>query len=295
MQDRLRLVSYLALTICVCAPVESGLGQGCSVSAMLRVTDKKGQSVKNITADQLKAEINGTPATISSFSAGTKPAIILDVSGSMKQHWNQMIVAAKEMAEKAGETVDTFVFREHIEASAHGRSKSENLLDQLSKEGPPKGVAATAIYDTLIEITGRVTTRNAAIVVISDGEDNASFHSSDSTASLFVRSSLPPVFGLILDYDEPHWRRERFRKFAVTTGGLAVYPASASKIPTATEELAAVVLNPFALELQLTRPIGDRAKLKLEVVGPDGNPRKDISVLHVSEIAGCDSQGSDHH
>lgn len=132
-------------------------------------------------------------------------------------------------------------------------------------------------------------------VAISDGGDNTSIHSSDSTASLFVRSSWPPVFGLILDYDEPHPRRKYFRKFAATTGGLAVYPSSASKVPIAMEELAAVVLNPFALTLQLTPPITDPAKLKLEVVGSDGKHRKDISLLHVSEIAGCDSQGSVHH
>lgn len=165
MQDRLRPASYLALTICICTLVESGLGQGCPVSAVLRLTDKNGQSVTNVTADQLKAEINGSPATISSFSTGTKPAIILilDASGSMKHTWNQIIAAAKGMVEKAGASVDTFVFREKIEGCAIGRSKSENLLDQLSKEDPPKGVAATALYDTLVEIAGRVTTRNAAI------------------------------------------------------------------------------------------------------------------------------------
>ncbi|HXF12586.1 MAG TPA: VWA domain-containing protein [Terriglobales bacterium] len=267
-----------------------GLAQDCRVETIVRVIDKHGQPVTNITAAEIRAEINGNLENISSLSL-TMPEIILilDVSPSMKHAWNQSLAAAKQLAEKT-ENVDTFIFRERVQGYAIGRSKSEELLDQLSKQGPPSGLGGTALYDTLIEIAGRVTAHNAAIVVISDGGDNMSQHSSDATASLFLHSSWPPVFALILDYDETGRLRGYFKKIPAATGGMTIYPPSASKVSNAAEELAAVVLSPFVLTLQVQRSITDMSKLKLEAVGPGGKQRKDINVLHVAEIPACKSR-----
>jgi hypothetical protein len=62
-----------------------------------------------------------------------------------------------------------------------------------------------------------------------------------------------------------------------------------------TDELAAIALNSFTLTLQPPQPIGVTAKLRLKVIGPQGKPDKDINLLHVSEIAGCDSQEPVQH
>ena len=105
----------------------------------------------------------------------------------MKHTWNQSLAAAKQLVQKS-ENVDTFIFRERVQGYAIGRSKSEELLDQLSKQAPPSGLGGTALYDTLIEIAARVTGHNAAIILISDGGDNMSHHSADATASLFLHS-----------------------------------------------------------------------------------------------------------
>jgi hypothetical protein len=297
---RLRRSSHLAVAIFFCAFLGNGWGQSCPVTTILRVTDKQGRPVVNVRADQLKAEINGNPANVTLLTPAGKPAaiLVLDVSGSTKATWKESMAAAKQLLESSGENVATFVFRERIEASAIGRSKSEELLEQLSKQGPPKGIAATALYDTLVEVAGRVTTRNAAIIVISDGGDNASRLSSDATIAKFFGSSWPAVFGLILDYDEPgprHRDRERFRKIAAASGGLALYPSSASQVSTTTEKLTAIVLgSPFAITLQPSRPTTGSAELKLEFVGAESISQKDIGLLHATKITGCDGAGSVH-
>jgi hypothetical protein len=115
-------------------------------------------------------------------------------------------------------------------------------------------------------------------------------HSSDATVSLFLHSSWPPVFALILDYDETGRLRGYFKKIPAETGGMIIYPSAASKVSNAAEELAAVVLSPFALTLQLPPSKTDMAKLKLEAVGPGGKQRKDLNVLHFAEIHACKSQ-----
>lgn len=103
------------------------------------------------------------------------------------------------------------------------------------------------------------------------------------------------MFALILDYDHSEKRRGYFKEIPAATGGFVTYPLSESKVPSATEELAAVVLSPFTVSLQPSRPIAKTAKLRLEVIAPGGKPRKDVNLLHVAEIAGCQSQESIHH
>jgi hypothetical protein len=134
-----------------------GFAQECRVDTVVRVIDKHGQPVTNITTAELRAEVNGNPGNISSLSTTVPEVIlILDVSPSMKHAWNQSLAAAKQLVEKT-ENVDTVIFRERVQGYAIGRSKSEELLGQLLKQGPPSGLGGTALYDTLIEIAGRVT------------------------------------------------------------------------------------------------------------------------------------------
>ncbi|HKC00627.1 MAG TPA: VWA domain-containing protein [Terriglobales bacterium] len=281
----------LAVIILVGTLVPIGLGQDCPVSTILRVLDKQAQPVMNATAGQLKAEINGSRANISSLFPAAKTGVILmlDASGSMKGTWNQSIAAAKELVGLAGEDIATFIFDERIRGHAIGRTESEKLLHQWAAQTPTLG---SAVYDAMIDIASRVTTRNAAIVVISDGDDDISWHTNEETKSLFLRSSWPPVFGLILDNGQSK-RRDYFKKISAATGGLAIYPSSASKIPAATEELAAMVLNSFDITLQSSRPITAGAKLKLQVLeadGADGKLRRDVHALYPVEVAGCDSR-----
>jgi hypothetical protein len=285
----LLLCRLLASIIVIAGMTRSGLGQECRVTTTVRLLDEHQQAVQNVVADQLKAEVGGNPAKIIALSPNAKPGLILllDASSSVKGTWNQSIAAAKQLASRAGDDIAIIVFRDRIRGYATGRADVEKLLDQLSSQTPSAG--GTALYDALIEVAGQLSNRNVAMIVISDGEDNSSSHSSDATVSLFLRSSWPPVFGLILDYGHEQTRRGYFKKIAAATGGYAVYPSSGSKVPAAVNDLAATVFAPFTVMLRPSRPISKPAKLKVEVIGADNKPRHDIRSVHAAEIAGCDA------
>jgi hypothetical protein len=257
------------------------------------VLDKQGLPVVNLTADQLRAEIDGTPAKISSISPENNQRIILllDVSSSMKSVWNPSMAAAKQLMEGAGENFDVVLFRDRIRGYARGRSQSEHLLEQLSPDALQPG--GTALYDSLIEIANSLKT-NAAIVVVSDGGENASTHSSDATVPLLIRASSPSVFALILDYDREHAHsRGYFKKIPTDTGGLIEYPPSSSKVPEAMAKLMATVQNPLVVTLRPPQPVTKMAKLKLEAISPNGKPYHEIRLLHVAEVASCDVPSAD--
>jgi|SRR5580658_278181 hypothetical protein len=279
----------ITLVFLVSAFAQVGYTQDCQVSTTVRVLDKRGLPVVNLTADQLSAEIDGTPVKIRSISPGNNQRIVLllDVSSSMKTVWSPSIAAAKQSMEGAGENFDIVLFRDTIRGHARGRSQSERLLEQLSPDALQPG--GTALYDSLIEVANSLKTPNAAIVVVSDGGENASTHSSDATVPLLIRASSPSVFALILDFDrENAHSRGYFKKIPADTGGLIEYPPSSSKVPEATANLMATVRNPLVVTLQPSQPITKMAKLKLEAINSNGKPQRDMRVLHVAEVASCD-------
>lgn len=279
----------IAVTALVAAFQPVGRAQDCSVSTILRIPEDGGQPANNISADRLRAQINGSTASISSLSRRPKPGLILmlDDSSSMKSAWKESLAAARVFTERAGDDIEVVLFRERILSYVMGHSETEKFLDRLSTESPKPG--GTALYDSLIDMASRVKTRDAVIVVISDGEDNASTHPADVTVSLLLRSSWLPVFALVLDYDRDHpGRREYFKKIPTQTGGQALYPSSPSDVLQATRELAATVFSPFTLTLRPPRPIKKGAKLKVEILGTDGKPRRDIHPLYAAELTGCE-------
>lgn len=293
MRNGLRRFGHvLLISLGVILVAGEGFGQECRVTTTLRLSDDRGQVPLNITAEQLRAEIDGVPAKVISFSEGPRPVTILlvDVSGSMHDVWSQSVAAAKQLAANAGERVAVVVFRDEILEYASGREATNKLLDRLSAQYLRKG--GTALNDALINTGGKVKVRDTALVVISDGDDDASRYSSDQTLHMFLQNRWPAVFGLVLDYKGDHTHRGRFNKIVVGTGGVAAYPRSASEVSEAASELSAEINAPFNITLQTPQPISKPTKLELEVVAPDGKPRRDIQIAHVAEITACDETPS---
>ena len=290
MQRRMRAVCrVLTITLVAIITTPGGFGQNCRVTTTVRLVDEHGFPVSNVTSDQLQGEIGGTPAKVVAVSPGDRPVTILliDISSSMQGEWPQSVAAARQLAAAAGDRVAAVVFREKEVAYAGDRIDTDKLLDQLATIKTSRG--GTALYDALIDVAGRAKNRNTALVVISDGEDNASFHSSDGTVKLFLQSSWPPVFGVVLDYDRDHTHRGNFKKIVANTGGLIVLPSAASKVAEAVNQLEAEINAPLLVTLEASQPISKPVKLKLEVIGSENKPRHGFHVAHVAEVLGCNS------
>jgi hypothetical protein len=149
------------------------------------------------------------------------------------------------------------------------------------------------LYDALAEIASAATNPDTVLVVITDGEDNASRHSAEQTVDQFLKNRWPPVFGLVLDYDLPeHRRREQLKKIATRTGGGVLYPSSKANVAETTSELSDEINAPLTIVLQPSQPILKPEKLKLELTEGDGKPMHGIQIAHPSEITACDATPS---
>jgi hypothetical protein len=282
---RLLVIAWVAFGIVVVG----SFGQECRVTTTVRVLSQHGIPTVSLKPEQLSAKIGGSPATVVSVAQEPKPVTILviDISSSMKEMWGQSVAAAKQVSASAGDRVAVVVFSDQIVDDASGREPTDKLLDRLATLKISLG--GTALYDTLMEVAGAAKNPNTALVVISDGEDDASLHSSDQTVDSFLKNRWPPVFGLVLDYAHNQRRREYFKKIVDGTGGVLAYPSSASKVAEAASEVSSEINAPFTIMLQASPPVLKPQKLKLEMVGPDGKPSHGTKLAHVAEITGCDA------
>ena len=257
----------------------------CRVTTTLRLLDASGRPVLDVAPDQLKAQIDGTPAQVVSATTGIKPVtiVVIDISSSMKEAWGQSLAAARQIVAGAGERVAVVVFGEQILDHASGQEASNKLLDRLATQKTRTG--GTALYDTLLQIAAAAKNPNTALVVIGDGEDNASRNSSDQVLNFFLKLHWPPVFGLVLDYSHEHTHREYFKKIVAGTGGLVAYP-SAVGVREAANELSAQINAPLTITLHPGQLIVRPEKLKVEFVAPDGKP-SELLIAHVAEITSC--------
>jgi uncharacterized protein with von Willebrand factor type A (vWA) domain len=251
MNMRLRHLRYVLVIACGAFFIAlSSFGQECRVTTTVRVLNEHGMSDLSLTPEQLSARIGSGSAKVVSVTQGAKPVTILliDISSSMKEMWAQSVAAAKQISAGAGDRVAVVVFREQIVDHASGREPTDKLVDRLATLKTSMG--GTALYDTLIDTAGAAKNPNTALVVISDGEDNASRHSSDQTVDWFLKNRWPPVFGLVLDYAHSQTRRGYFKKIVAGTGGVLAYPSSASKVAEAASELSSAINMPFTITLQ---------------------------------------------
>ena len=162
MRDRHLTCRFIALVALIGCIVPAGFGQECRVSTTLRFIKEDGKPLTSVTADQIRAKIGGGLAKTISLTPNSKPSLLLliDNSSSIKGMWNELISAAKQLANAAGDDVAAVVFRERILAAANGSLETAKLLDGLPAMIPQPG--GTTVYDTLIEVAGHITSRNSA-------------------------------------------------------------------------------------------------------------------------------------
>ena len=148
------------------------------VSAVVR--DHKGRFVRDLAARDFEVLDGGQPKRISDFRtdlSGVSVALLFDVSGSMESK----LVSAREAASHVLSWLDTnqdeaaiFTFDTHLDEVTPFTTKLKTLPDSLSALVP---FGATSLHDAIAATARRVAAREGrrrAVVVLTDGSDNAS-------------------------------------------------------------------------------------------------------------------------
>lgn len=199
------------------------------------VVDRRGGFVPGLTRENFTVYDNGAPRPIAFFAADDVPVtigLVIDASSSMARQRDGVTAAASAFAELShpGNELFTIHFNEAVWTGLPPAVAFAESLDQLRAalaRAPARGM--TALYDAvwrgLDHLTAFGTRDRRALVVVSDGGDNASAHTLGQVLDRARRTNAMIYAVILADPDDHDARPDVLRTLARETGGDAVAPA----------------------------------------------------------------------
>jgi Ca-activated chloride channel family protein len=219
MQSKLIAATVFISTMIALGPVRAhGQGQESAtfkssvdlvrVSAVVR--DHKGRFVQDLSSRDFEVFDNGLSRSITDFRtdlSGVSVALLFDVSGSMEAK----LPSAREAATHVLSWLDpekdeaaVFTFDTRLDEVVAFTSGLRALPESMSTVVP---FGATSLHDAIAKTAERVGQREGrrrAVVVFTDGGDNASRLSASEASGIASRIDVPVyIFGVVPSIDNP--------------------------------------------------------------------------------------------
>ena len=220
------------------------------------VRDAKGQIVSDLQGKNFRVYEDGRPQTVELFHHRDVPVAVglaVDNSGSMQHKRWDVTAAALAFVRSSNSEDEMFVV--NCDENVTFRLPSIKPFSANPSElvhalmGAPAG-GMTALYDAVTDALEHLHMANRekrALIVISDGGDNASRHSLNQVLQLARRSeTIIYTIGLFGD-DDLDANPAVLEKIASATGGEAFFPKHISTIVEICEEIAEDIRNQYTI------------------------------------------------
>jgi Ca-activated chloride channel homolog len=220
------------------------------------VTDHKGGLISGLTQDNFTVYEDGNQQAITQFSHDDVPitvGLVLDNSGSMGKNRAAVAQAATEFLSRSNPQDELFVvnFNQHVSLGLPESvpfTSNVAQLRQAVERGPARGT--TAMYDALDVALNHLalgTTMRKALILISDGGDNASHQRFPQVLDAAQHNAaIVYCIGLVSE-DAEEVNPGVLKRLAKATGGQAYFPDSPSKLPAISEEIARDLREQYTL------------------------------------------------
>jgi Ca-activated chloride channel family protein len=178
------------------------------VAAVVR--DHKGRFVQDLTARDFEVLDSGKTRPINDFRtdvAGVSIAVLFDVSGSMEGHLPNAREAAGHVLSWLDPVLDeaaVFTFDTHLDERVPFTTGLRALPASMTTVVP---FGETSLHDAIAATARRVGAREGrrrAVVVLTDGGDNASRLSPSEVSAIASEIDVPVyIFGIVASIDNP--------------------------------------------------------------------------------------------
>lgn len=238
------------------------------------VFDRHGDPVPRLTRDVFQVVEDGTPQTITVFSGEDAPVavgLILDNSSSMLTRRGMVLAGVMAFAEssKPDDQAFTIAFNEHVKRGLPETVAftSNPTLLQASLAALPAG-GQTALYDAVIAGLDQLDLaerQKHVLVVLSDGEDNASSQREEDMLRRAERSNALIYAVSTAKLDSSVGNERLLRKLARSTGGELYTPRTEREVVAAFSEIAGKIRQGYTLGYVPTNGAHDGTYRKLIV------------------------------
>jgi VWFA-related protein len=220
------------------------------------VRDRTGRFVSDLRQQAFQVYEDGVRQTIRLFRHEDMPVtvgLVIDHSRSMKPKLPEVIAAARTFVHASNPEDRMFVvnFNEKVTlglpAAMSFSNRSEELERAISRT-PADGM--TALYDAVVEALERLQLGSGdkrALIVISDGGDNASTHRLAELVKLAEQSSALIYAIGIFDEEDADRNPGVLNRLARATGGEAYFPASLNEVVSVCERIARDIRNQYTI------------------------------------------------
>jgi Ca-activated chloride channel family protein len=243
------------------------------------VTDKQGRFIADLTGDRFTVFDNGRHQNVTLFTNEDTPVtvgLVLDNSGSMRGKIGEVVAAALAFARASNPDDELFAleFNDNVtDALPPHRILAQDLgtLERAMMALVPDG--RTALYDALITGLDRMeegTRGRRALVLISDGGDNASTSTLDQVLARARKSNVTIYTIGLYTPEDRDTNPGVLKSIARTTGGERFLPKSAGPLLADIQRIAREIRSGYTLGYEPPDRDGAYHRVRVEVNQPDG-------------------------
>ena len=223
----------------------------------VNVFDQRSDAVPDLAQEHFEVYEDGRKQEITFFSSEDVPVavgLVVDNSSSMIARYRLVVAGAMAFIESSHPEDELFTlhFNENVRPGLPAQvpfTSSRSMLHSAFARTKPGG--KTALHDAVIEALDRVEQANhqkRVIIVLSDGEDNASRHTEQEMYDRAIRSdaiiyATATDNGLRGGSADP----DVLRKLAKIGGGLSYFPRNDADVVKAFTEIAGNVRRGYSI------------------------------------------------
>lgn len=252
------------------------------------VLDDRGHLVENLTKDNFQVFEDSVKQTVIGFSHTDLPVsigLVIDNSGSMSKKRPAVNKSALDLVEASNPKDEAFVVNFSDEAFIDQEFTSDvrKLRDGLSHVESRGG---TALYDAVVASADKLAAdakrAKQVIVVITDGEDNASTLSLEQTIHRVQQLSGPVIytigllFGDEMSRSEMRHARRALEMLSTETGGMAFFPRSLEQVDEIAAEVARDIRSQYTIAYHSTKPPNEPGFRRIQVTADNGHGRLNV-------------------
>ncbi len=246
------------------------------------VVDQQNDLVSNVPQSEFHVFEDGKPQQITSFHQERVPValgILIDNSGSMRPKREAVNQAALNLARSSDPQDEIFVvnFGEEYyldQDFTNDVNKLQAALGKIETRG------STALYDAIVASAAHMkqgaALQKRALLVVTDGEDNASQESLDETVQQLQQRDAPVVYiiALLSPAKRTSSTIRSLQAISQNTGGTAYFPTDVQEVDAITRKIASAIRSQYVIGYKSPSTAAGHSYHAIEVDAYDSNHRK---------------------
>jgi len=244
--------------------------------------------VQDLKKEDFQILEDGVKQTLLSFQHTDVPvsiALVVDNSGSMAKKRPSVNKSALDLIEASNKEDEAFV----VNFSDEAYIDQEFTADMTKLRDGPSHIESrggTALYDAVVASADKLAADakrpKQVIILITDGEDNASTLNLEQTIRRVQQLSGPMIysigllFGDEMSRSEVRHARRALEMLSTETGGIAFFPKNIEQVDQIAAEVARDIRSQYMLGYHSTKPTSEPGFRRVQVTAGKGQGKLNV-------------------